>query len=134
MILRFILVTLNVRSWPLSAGHVYKACWLNPMQSVVKCSAISRLTTKPVLPTQKTLPARQHRKVFLFAADQSLAWLNLVYSSVGTFLPLEMNWLVRYLYVSPSDRKPSPLVSIALNSSVPLGATASSSLSDTRPS
>ena len=39
----------------------------------------------------KTLPARQHRKGFLFAADQSFAWLNLVNSSVGTFLPLEMN-------------------------------------------
>lgn len=41
------------RSWPFSAGHGYNAHWLNPMQSMAKCSAIPHLTTKPLLPTQK---------------------------------------------------------------------------------
>ncbi len=41
----------------------------------------------------------------MFSADQSLAWLNLVNSSVGTFLPLAVNWWVRNVYTSPSDRK-----------------------------
>jgi hypothetical protein len=32
-------IVLTVRFWPFSTDHGYKACWSNPMQSVVRTNA-----------------------------------------------------------------------------------------------